>query len=216
MTIRKFSYYINIRSYMYTFIASICFFRLVRNEMCIFLHNLSSSKFCLNCFFYSVFVGFGETCTLQQPFRNPLLFRSPSTMMASNSFVYSKGKYLLLSQFFQDVHKYNVGEDLRLSNAMASSAASLLEQELDCFDEQIVSKIAEDMMKETTKEVISDRLSFASHIIRDLSSGEDIVVVALVLGPFPEDVKNDNFWKYLAEKGNAFLPSYLTHFKLII
>ena len=57
---------------MYTFIASIFFFRLVRNEICIFQRNLGSSNFCLYSFFYSAIVVFGETCTLQQPFSNPL------------------------------------------------------------------------------------------------------------------------------------------------
>lgn len=146
-----------------------------------------------------------------EPFFRCLLM---STTMASTQSLL-KGKYLLLSQFFEDVARYNLAEDLKLIDAEVVTLEALSKQEKDEFDEKIVSTIAEHIMNEISEEVLSGRLFFTSHIIRDMENGQDVEAFAMVLGPF-DKMEDDEFWKYLAEKGNAFLPKSFIHFKLII
>eukprot|EP00546_Thalassionema_frauenfeldii_P002781 CAMPEP_0178937808 /NCGR_PEP_ID=MMETSP0786-20121207/25975_1 /TAXON_ID=186022 /ORGANISM="Thalassionema frauenfeldii, Strain CCMP 1798" /LENGTH=130 /DNA_ID=CAMNT_0020616445 /DNA_START=36 /DNA_END=424 /DNA_ORIENTATION=+ len=127
-------------------------------------------------------------------------------LLSSNMPYPPAGKYLLLSQYFKDASKYNLAEDLQLNTSRRATFLDLKEQESLIFAERVVSHIVEAIVQDLPPDLIYQRVFYTSHDIREISTGQVVTVVALVLGPF-KNLNGDGFWKYLVERGNTFLPS---------
>eukprot|EP00546_Thalassionema_frauenfeldii_P009470 CAMPEP_0178928716 /NCGR_PEP_ID=MMETSP0786-20121207/20092_1 /TAXON_ID=186022 /ORGANISM="Thalassionema frauenfeldii, Strain CCMP 1798" /LENGTH=139 /DNA_ID=CAMNT_0020604679 /DNA_START=351 /DNA_END=766 /DNA_ORIENTATION=- len=138
-----------------------------------------------------------------------------ATTPPSKQFQPSNGKYFLLSQYFFNAEKYMLAEDLKLGNCVLSSLSDLVEQEIEVFSVPVVGSLAELIMQEFPTAVLRNQIFYTSHQVRTVETGKFINVIALVFGPFRDDVENDVFWKYLMEECNKLLPRNIVHFKLV-